>query len=245
VVTGPFTLKPTSKRAGAPPNKHQVRAAATFSGLLDAAQVVFARDGFERAQLEAIAAEAGHTRGAVYAHFQNKQDLFMALLERRGREKIALARQQMERVSLEKRLRIVRERFVDFYFDANWPLLTLEFKLFALRNPEYGKRLRELYQLLYADTSKLLLEGQRLISKRQKERVDLAFAALRGIPSAIALESNFDASLTSPETARHVLESICDLFFRAIVSGEPVRRRSKHRHAPLTRSKKQAVLHRA
>jgi AcrR family transcriptional regulator len=231
-------LKLTLKPVTAAPNKHQARTAATRSVLLDAAQAVFARDGFERAQLAAIAAEAGHTRGAVYAHFQNKQDLFMALLERRGREKIARAREQMEQASLEKRLRIVRERYVEFYFDANWPLLMLEFKLFALRNPEYGKRLRELYQLLYADTSKLLFEGQRPISKRQKGRLDLAFAALRGIPSAIALESNFDSLLASRATAQRILENICDYYFREIASGAPGRDRSKHRYTHFTHSKK-------
>jgi AcrR family transcriptional regulator len=217
--------------AGAALNKHQARTAATRSGLLDAAQAVFARDGFERAQLEAIAAEAGHTRGAVYAHFKNKQDLFMALLERRARLKMALVGEKMAHRSLPERLAFMRERYVEFYFDSNWPLLTLEFKLFALRNPEYGKRLRELYQLLYADTSKLLFEGQHPISRKQKSRLNLGFATLRGIPSAIALESKFDPSLAAPATARRILESMCDSVFRGVASGvpEPGGRRRRRR----------------
>ncbi|MGA8101741.1 MAG: TetR family transcriptional regulator [Candidatus Acidiferrales bacterium] len=232
-------------RASVAPNKHQARTAATRSGLLDAAQVVFARDGFERAQLEAIAAEAGHTRGAVYAHFKNKQDLFMALLERRARAKLALVREQMEQRSLPERLGFMRARYVEFYFDGNWPLLTLEFKLFALRNPEYGKRLRELYQLLYADTSKLLFEGQHPISRKQKSRLDLAFATLRGIPSAVALESKFDPSLAAPGTARRILESLCDSVFREIASGvrEPAARRRRRGVAIV--SKTSSRLHRA
>lgn len=231
-------------RAAAAPNKHQARTAATRALLLDAAQAVFARDGFERAQLEAIAAEAGHTRGAVYAHFQNKQDLFMALLERRARAKMALVSEQMAQRSLAERLVFMRERYVEFYFDSNWPLLTLEFKLFALRNPEYGKRLRELYQLLYADTSKLLFEGQHPISRKQKDRLDLAFATLRGIPSAIALESKFDPSLAAPATARRILASMCDSVFRGITSGvrEPGGRRRRRTLA--IRSKTSANLQR-
>jgi AcrR family transcriptional regulator len=218
-------LKRILKRVVAAPNKHQARTAATRSGLLDAAQVVFARDGFERAQLETIAAEAGHTRGAVYAHFKNKQDLFMALLERRGRGKMDRARAEMEQGSLQKRLKIVRERLVEFYFDGNWPLLVLEFKLFALRNPEYGKRLRELYQLLYADTTKLLFEGQRHVSRKQRDRLDLAFASLRGIPSALALESNFDSCLESPGTAQRILETMCDYYFKPLARGTGKERR--------------------
>ncbi len=239
-------MKRTVKHhASKAPNKHQARTAATRSGLLDAAQVVFARDGFERAQLEAIAAEAGHTRGAVYAHFKNKQDLFMALLERRARLKMALVGEQMAHRSLPERLNFMRERYVEFYFDSNWPLLTLEFKLFALRNPEYGKRLRELYQLLYADTSKLLFEGQHPISRKQKGRLDLAFATLRGIPSAIALESKFDPSLTAPATARRILESMCDAVFRGIASGVPEPGGRRRRRGLVIGSKKSSTLHRS
>jgi len=212
--------------------------------LLDAAQAVFARDGFERAQLEAIAAEAGHTRGAVYAHFKNKQDLFMALLERRARLKMALVREQMEHRSLPERLVFVREKYVEFYFDGNWPLLTMEFKLFALRNPEYGKRLRELYQLLYADTSKLLFEGQRSISRKQRNDLDLAFATLRGIPSAIALESEFDPLLAAPATARGILESMCDSIFKGIASGAPGQSERRRRRAPAIGLTMSAVLRR-
>jgi AcrR family transcriptional regulator len=239
-------LKRTAKHhSSAAPNKHQARTAATRAVLLDAAQVVFARDGFERAQLEAIAAEAGHTRGAVYAHFKNKQDLFMALLERRACLKMALVSEQMQKRSLPERLVFIRERYVEFYFDGNWPLLTLEFKLFALRNPEYGKRLRELYQLLYADTSKLLFEGQHPISRKQKSRLEMAFATLRGIPSAIALESEFDPSLAAPGTARRILESMCEWVFRGIASGvrEPGTRSRRRRLA--IRSKNSATLHRS
>ena len=38
--------------------------------LLEAAEKVFIRDGFEKAQVAQIAAAAGRTKGAVYAHFR-------------------------------------------------------------------------------------------------------------------------------------------------------------------------------
>ena len=46
-----------------------------------AARRVFARDGFEVARLQDIAQEAGKTRGALYSHFADKEDLFFALIE--------------------------------------------------------------------------------------------------------------------------------------------------------------------
>jgi AcrR family transcriptional regulator len=59
-------------------NKHQLRTETTRRELLDAAEEVFVRDGFEKARLETIAAAIGGTKGAVYAHFENKEDLFIA-----------------------------------------------------------------------------------------------------------------------------------------------------------------------
>ena len=51
------------------------------SRFMQAAEKIFARDGFDSAKLEEIAAEAGYTRGAFYANFDSKEDLFLALLE--------------------------------------------------------------------------------------------------------------------------------------------------------------------
>ncbi|HUE01503.1 MAG TPA: TetR family transcriptional regulator, partial [Bryobacteraceae bacterium] len=68
-------------KAPAPCNKHQQRTAATRQALLDAARRIFVRDGFAAARIEDVAAATGHTRGAFYAHFHTKEDLFFALFE--------------------------------------------------------------------------------------------------------------------------------------------------------------------
>lgn len=54
----------------------------TRQKLLDAAEVLFQRQGVSRTSLADIAAEAGATRGAIYWHFQDKNDLFEAMMER-------------------------------------------------------------------------------------------------------------------------------------------------------------------
>jgi TetR/AcrR family acrAB operon transcriptional repressor len=53
----------------------------TRRSLLDAAERIFHAKGVATTSLEEIAAEAGVTRGAVYWHFANKADLFMALFD--------------------------------------------------------------------------------------------------------------------------------------------------------------------
>ncbi|CEP37102.1 MAG: TetR family transcriptional regulator [Halomonas sp.] len=62
--------------------KTKAEAAATREALLEAAEEVFFAKGVARTSLEQIARHAGLTRGAVYWHFKNKGDLFMALVEK-------------------------------------------------------------------------------------------------------------------------------------------------------------------
>ena len=54
----------------------------TRSLILDAAERVFQRRGVSRTSLQEIAQEADLTRGAIYWHFQNKGEVFNAMLDR-------------------------------------------------------------------------------------------------------------------------------------------------------------------
>lgn len=51
--------------------------------ILDAAQAVFAQDGLQAASLRAIARRAGCDPALIYYHFESKEALFVALMERR------------------------------------------------------------------------------------------------------------------------------------------------------------------
>ena len=62
--------------------KTKEEAQETRNAILDAAEVVFQERGVSRTSLAEIAAAAGVTRGAIYWHFKNKEDLFNAMIER-------------------------------------------------------------------------------------------------------------------------------------------------------------------
>src|ERR687894_39288 len=51
--------------------------------LLSAALRVFARRGYRDAGVDEIAAEAGYSKGALYWHFDGKEDLLLTLLDER------------------------------------------------------------------------------------------------------------------------------------------------------------------
>src|SRR5829696_3371503 len=70
------------------------RRAATRRALLDEARSLFAERGYHGTFLEEIVRRAGLTRGALYHHFEDKKDLFRAVVdEMEGEidEKIAAA----------------------------------------------------------------------------------------------------------------------------------------------------------
>jgi TetR/AcrR family acrAB operon transcriptional repressor len=62
--------------------KTKAEAQATREHLLDTAERVFHDRGVSRTSLAEIALAAGVTRGAIYWHFENKADLFNAMMER-------------------------------------------------------------------------------------------------------------------------------------------------------------------
>lgn len=62
--------------------KTKAEAEVTRESILDAAEHVFFEQGVAKTSLEQIACAAQVTRGAIYWHFRNKQDLFEAMLSR-------------------------------------------------------------------------------------------------------------------------------------------------------------------
>ena len=118
--------------------------ARTRAALLDAAEAVFAEHGFGRTSLEQIAERAGYTRGAVYANFASKDDLFLAVLDRWLDEDIEHARHiNADSHSARDALAHLRELDGNRFADRDRFLLLTEFRLYALRNPDVAPRLAE------------------------------------------------------------------------------------------------------
>lgn len=62
--------------------------------ILDAAERVIGAQGLAHATLEAIAAEAGISKGGLLYHFSNKKDLLLKLIERHG-QRLAKRREEI------------------------------------------------------------------------------------------------------------------------------------------------------
>jgi len=73
----------------------QERARRTRERLLEAAALVFARDGYERASLNGLIRESGLTKGAFYHHFSSKEELALATFRYKQEQLLARARELM------------------------------------------------------------------------------------------------------------------------------------------------------
>jgi TetR/AcrR family acrAB operon transcriptional repressor len=131
-------------------------AALTRQLVLDAALKVFSRKGYSQATLEAIAKEARVTRGAIYWHFKNKFEMFVALLgdlyekaierilrilnsQEKPREKIRCLISELFTMFLNREQFSIIEEVNIFRFEKR-----KELKAFFIRHQENVKALREL-----------------------------------------------------------------------------------------------------
>jgi len=65
-------------------------ARATQEAILNAAEVVFAENGFDGARIDAIAAAAGYNKSLIFHYFDDKLGLYSAMLQRDQRQAIEM-----------------------------------------------------------------------------------------------------------------------------------------------------------
>lgn len=136
----------------------------TRDHLVQAAAQVFAERGFHGASLDQVAAVAGFTKGAVYSNFSSKDDLFLAVLESRFEDELAVLHATIAAAGDED----LRAHLSDFVthirdqFDTSnpWGLLHLEFCAYAVRNPEARAKLAR-FERADIDAVAAIIDDQR------------------------------------------------------------------------------------
>jgi AcrR family transcriptional regulator len=123
-------------------SRRDERKEATRAELVEAAARVFARRGFHGASVDQIAREAGYSTGAIYWHFEGKDDLFLAVYEAYATTRVREWGEVQAHAEgeLPQRARAYADQWMErLAAEPEFLVLSLEFLVHAWRNP----RLRE------------------------------------------------------------------------------------------------------
>ena len=124
--------------------------ARTRSKLMGAAAKVFCRHGLERASIDEVAEQAGYTKGAFYANFKSKEELFLAMLDDRFADHV----EKVDRVigtdaDVKDQAREGGAEFMQqLRDDPEWERLFFEFAAYATRNEDFRQELVTRYRSL-------------------------------------------------------------------------------------------------
>jgi len=110
----------------------------TRDALLDAAYACFCEHGYAKASLDAITARAGFTKGALYAHFASKDELFLAVAGERTAELEAGLREIDAAGDVPAQLAAWLVAAMREHRD--WFLANTEFTLASARDPQLAAR---------------------------------------------------------------------------------------------------------
>lgn len=127
---------------------HKERRAETRRCLMAAAARAFARQGLDQTSIDRVAEDAGYTKGAFYANFKNKKELFLAMLDERFSERM----QEIEQViagegsAAEKASRVGDDLAAMLDADPDWHRLFFEFNAYANRDEDFREELVTRYR---------------------------------------------------------------------------------------------------
>ncbi|GED14984.1 TetR/AcrR family transcriptional regulator [Aneurinibacillus migulanus] len=149
--------------------------------LLESAAETFAQLGFHGASVDKIAEFAGFSKGAVYAHFKSKEELFLALLKQQIQSHIDLINEMWgEYQSFDRFIENMNDYFCLVRQKSRaWSILSMEFLLYAMRN-----------ESVHQKWTTLILESVEKISK---------------IIEKMMLETGYESALSAEELAWTIL----------------------------------------
>ncbi|MED5224038.1 TetR/AcrR family transcriptional regulator [Bacillus safensis] len=106
--------------------------------LINSAVENFAKYGFHGVSIDKLAEYAGFSKGAFYAHFHSKEEIFLALLEQQMQlhvKKInALLAEQPSLLHFPEKMN--QQSIQNCEENRTWSLLNMEFLLYSMRNEE-------------------------------------------------------------------------------------------------------------
>jgi AcrR family transcriptional regulator len=182
----------------------------TRAQLLDAAERVFAREGFRGASVEAIAEEAGYSHGAIYSNFNGKEDLFLVLVEERIDARLARVYQAADTALSRggEPLEAARRFVAMLQGERDAVLLLVDFWNQAVRDPTAAAKFAERHARLRALIGRIvegIVRDQGLELAVPREQVATALIALA---NGFAIERLAEPTAAPDELFAHAIAAL-------------------------------------
>jgi AcrR family transcriptional regulator len=187
--------------------------------LIEAAARVFARRGLVQASVDEVAADAGFTKGAVYANFGSKEELFLEMLDVRFAKRLAeMDRALSTNEPPEAQARAAGQDFIDYLSgDPEWARLFLEAALYAARDETFRVKL----QSRYAATRERMAELLRQRTEAGGFDPGIPFDQLAAMIFAMANGVAFERFVEPDAVPDDLFGSMLELFTLGAASRQP------------------------
>jgi len=194
--------------------------ARTRSTLLQSATRLLACKGLHHASIDDIASDAGFTKGAFYANFDNKEELFLAMLDQHFADRLAaIERLTSGEGDVAQQAERVGQDFIEaLRGDEDWCRLFLEFSSHAARHEEFRREFVARNDALRSRIAEILTRRASEIGLTPTVAPDVVARMTFAMAHGVALEQLLD-----PDTPSDLFGSMLRLFFGGLAAESPAR----------------------
>lgn len=191
-------------------SRREARKAETRDELIFAASRVFVERGYRGASVKLVADEAGFTTGAVYGHFKNKDDLFLAVYERYARARAAelTALFSSDGDDFARSARAAAEQWSAHHAEnPGFTILALEFAVHSLRHPELRDALARTHAAVREAAADALERHASAAGVSLPMPATAIATVLRELGVGLAMAQLIDASAVEPDLYANFVET--------------------------------------
>jgi AcrR family transcriptional regulator len=182
--------------------------------LMRSAASVFARRGLQQASIDEVAEDAGFTKGAFYANFKSKDELFLAMLDERFAKRI----EDIEAVIADEGTAAQKARRAGDAFaeslraDPEWERLFFEFSAYAARDEDFRQEFVTRYRAMRDGIAAAL----RAHAEEMGKEAAMPFDQVAAMTCVMSNGFHLEKMLEGDEVADELYETMLMIFFAGL-----------------------------
>src|SRR6201985_2173239 len=185
--------------------------AQTRATLIAVGRAHFLRYGLGGAVAEKISEDAGYSRGALYANFDGKEELFLAVIREEQARHLNIFRTLLsEEPASKKRLKKMRDAIANLMTDHDWIVLRAEFEVGALRSERIRQSFVEVHRQQLRDGGGLVRDLLRSPEVTSRLKPDDFITVVINLAHGLAVTQIILGAELSQKSTRSLIQSLFD-----------------------------------